>query len=117
MTTYIDINDLLLYAPVGVMEQEQIVKGRFEISMRLYYDASAAMASDDIADAINYASVTEIIVSEMQRPAALIEHAAARIVTAVTAQFRAISAGRLTVTKLHPPISAPTPQVSFTVEW
>ncbi len=117
MTTYIDIDNLLLYAPVGVMEQEQIVKGRFEVSMRLYYDAEAAMVTDNIADAVNYAAVTELVVTTMQQPCALLEHAARRIVVAVTERFSAITAGRLTITKLHPPIPAPTPRVSLSVEW
>ncbi len=115
--TYIDITGLQVYAPVGVDGQERRIGNRFEISARLYYDASEAMRTDDLASALNYADVTRAILAECNTEAMLIEHLAWRIQRAVVAAFPRITAGRLTVTKLHPPIPAPTPTVSFTCEW
>lgn len=117
MNTYIDITALRLHAPIGVLERERAVGNLFEVSLRLYYDAAKAMESDDIASALNYAEVTDVVVGSMRRPCELIEHAAWRVRRDVTERFPAVKAGKVTVVKLHPPIQAPTPVVSFTLEW
>lgn len=115
--SYIDITGLKVFARVGVAEAERRIGNRFEISARLHYDASEAMRTDDIGAALNYADVTRVIVGECASEAMLIENLAWRIRQAVAAAFPQITAGSLTVTKLHPPIPAPTPTVSFTCEW
>jgi len=55
----------MLRAHHGVGEVERIVGNDFRIDIRLRYDASRAMHSDSIASAINYATVVEIVRSEM----------------------------------------------------
>lgn len=117
MKTYIDIEGLKIFARVGVDEQERRIGNRFEISARLHYDASEAMRTDDIASALNYAEVSGVIVDACKAEAMLLEHVAGRIQSAIVAAFPQVSGGRLSITKLHPPISAPTPVVTFTCEW
>lgn len=114
---HINITGLRVIAPIGVMERERRTGNLFEIDLQLRYDASEAVATDDIADALNYAEVTETVKSVMKRPARLIENAAGRIRDAVAAAYPAVTGGSITVTKLHPPIPAPTPQVGFTLTW
>lgn len=117
LSTYIDIEGLRLYAPVGVSDIERRVGTHLELSMRLYYDATAAMASDTLSSALNYADVTAAACLAASRPAMLIEHVAAKVRDAITAGFPRIKGGRITVTKPHAPICAPTPRVSLTLEW
>lgn len=117
MRTCIDITGLKLYARIGVLDQERLIGNRYELSMKLCYDASAAMETDDIASAVNYAEVTAMAVESLRQPARLLEYAAARLRREVTERFPSITSGSITLTKLHPPIPAPTPQVSFTIEW
>lgn len=117
MKTYIDITGLKVFARIGVDEQERRIGNRFEISARLHYDASEAMRTDDIASALNYAEVTSVIVEACKAEAMLLEHVAGRIQSAIVAAFPQVNGGRLSIAKLHPPISAPTPFVSFTCEW
>lgn len=117
MKTYIDITGLKVFARIGVDEQERRIGNRFEISARLHYDASEAMRTDDIASALNYAEVTSVIVEACKAEAMLLEHVAGRIQSAIVAAFPQVNGGRLSIVKLHPPIPAPTPFVSFTCEW
>ncbi|MDO4320314.1 MAG: dihydroneopterin aldolase [Bacteroidales bacterium] len=115
--TYIDIDGLQIYAHHGVGEQERRVGNRFEVSLRLYYDASDAVAVDDIAAAVNYGDVIETVKIVMSRSSALLEHVAGRIRDAVCTDYAAVTGGRVTVAKLHPPVSAQLSRVSFTLEW
>ncbi len=57
--SFITIKDLRVYARHGVGAQEFLVGNEFSVDLRLAYDASAAMRSDDVADALNYAEVVE----------------------------------------------------------
>ena len=117
MKTYIDLIGLKMYCNHGVLPQERVVGNLFGADLRLYYDASEAMATDCIDAALNYAAVTEVVKAQMAIPSALIEHVAARVVNAVRAEFPIVTSGRVTITKFHPPISSPTPAASFTIEW
>lgn len=118
MTSWIDINGLKVFARIGVLESERTVGNRFQLDIRLNYDASAAVASDSIDDAVNYAAVAAVAVDTLTaRPMQLIEYAAGQVRDAIRADFPAVCGGRVTLTKLHPPIPAPTPTVSFTIEW
>lgn len=85
--------------------------------MRLDYDASEAMRTDNVAHALNYARVVEIARREMAVPSNLLEHAAARLRDALLAEMPAIEGGRIRLAKLHPPVSGQLVACAFTLEW
>lgn len=116
-TCRIDIDRIEIYARHGVAAQERRVGNHFEVSLRLYYDASAAVATDDISHAVNYGEVIETVKAVMARPSALIEHVAGRIRDAVKQQYPAVTGGSVTVAKTHPPVHARVQQVAVTLDW
>ena len=115
--TWIDITDLRIFARHGVMEQERTVGNEFSVTMRLYYDASRAMLTDDVAEALSYAEVIEVIKEEMAVSSALLENAAMRLAAALTETFPQLTAGQLTLTKLKPPVPAQLSGASFTLSF
>lgn len=117
LTTYIDIDGLRLHARHGVFEQERAVGNEFAVTARLYFPCHDAMESDDLSHTVNYADVVDIIKREMDIPSKLIENVAARIRKAIVTAYPAITAGRITIAKLHPPIPAQMSRVAFTIEW
>lgn len=112
---YITLDRLHFFARHGVMEQERTVGNEFEVSATLAYDASRAIDSDDVADAVSYADAVTIISREMSQPSALLEHVAGRIARALLDGLPALSGGTVTVTKQHPPIPGQAVSASFTV--
>lgn len=112
---YITLDRLHFFARHGVMEQERTVGNEFEVSATLAYDASRAIDSDDVADAVSYADAVTIISREMSHPSALLEHVAGRIARALLDGLPALSGGTVTITKLHPPIPGQAVSASFTV--
>ena len=79
METYILIDNLQLHCPIGVMEQEQVIGNDFCINLRIGYDFTRAMTSDDVGDTLNYAAVYQRTREVLARPVALIEKAAGNV--------------------------------------
>ena len=117
MRSYIDIDRLLVYARHGVDEQERRVGNAFEVSLRLYYDITAAADDDDIALAINYAEVVDVVNAVMVRPCLLLETVVMHIRQAIADRWPGVTGGRITLAKVHPPIKTPMASVAVTVEW
>ena len=63
MADQIQIKDLLLRTIVGINEEERRNKQDVLINLVLYADTRAAGASDDIADAVNYRTITKRIIN------------------------------------------------------
>ena len=103
MESYIYIDKVRARAFHGVLPQERTVGGDYEVSLRVGYDFSQAMVSDDVSDTVNYADLLDIIRHEMAVPSKLLEHVAGRIVQAVHKRFPQVTSVSLQLTKLNPP--------------
>lgn len=63
------IKDLLLRGIVGINPDERTKKQDILVNVVMYADTRPAAASDNIADAVNYKSVTKAIISHVQETA------------------------------------------------
>lgn len=102
----ISLDDVRLYAYHGVLEQERRVGGEYSVSLRVHYNIYKAMATDNVADTLNYAELLAVVKREMAQPSNLLEHVAGRIGEAVFKAFPQAEAMELTVTKVNPPMGA-----------
>lgn len=114
--TAITISGLRLYGYHGVGAQERRVGAWFRYDLHLRYDASRAIDSDSVADALNYAEVAETVARVAATPSDLLEHLAGRIRRELTAAYPAITGGSVAVTKEAPPV-ARSFEATFTIEW
>lgn len=62
----IRIEDLLLRCVIGINEAERQKKQDVVINITLHADTRRAGASDDIADAVNYRSVTKQVIEHVE---------------------------------------------------
>lgn len=104
--SYIYIDNIQLHAQHGVLPQEQLTGNDYSVSIRIEYDITKAMKTDNVDDTISYADVFDIIKKEMSIPSKLLEHVAGRIADRLTSQFSEISTIVLRITKLNPPMGA-----------
>jgi len=88
------------------MPQERRVGADFLLSLRVGYDFSKAMRTDEVGDTLNYAEVCRIVKEEMDKPSALLEHVAGRIADAIFRQFPDVRSIDLELTKQNPPMGA-----------
>lgn len=105
-SSYIVLKEVRFHAFHGVMPQERKVGADFLLSLRLGYDISKAMQTDDVADTLNYAEVYQLVKQEMEQPSALLEHVAGRIAQTLMQHFPDVKSIDLTLTKQNPPMGA-----------
>ena len=106
MSSRIFIAGLRLRACHGVLPQERTVGGDFEVSLSVEYDITRAMATDDVADTLSYADLSELVRREMAVPSNLLEHVAGRIAKAIIERWPQVQSVSLSITKLNPPMGA-----------
>jgi len=105
-SSYITIHDVRLHACHGVMEQERKVGADYLVTLRVGFDVSRAMMTDNVSDTISYAELYELLLDEMHQPSALLEHVAGRIGRCVMEHFPRVSSVYVNVCKLNPPMGA-----------
>lgn len=105
-SSYILLEDVKFYAFHGVLPQERKVGNDYQVSLRIGYDISRAMVSDDVNDTLNYAEVYQLLSQEMSVPSALLERVAGRIGDRLFRKFPAIQSIDLTIIKVNPPMGA-----------
>ena len=104
--SYLLLKEVRFYAFHGVMPQERKVGGDFTVSLRVGVDLTRPVASDDVADTLNYATLYDVVKREMAIPSQLLEHVAGRIGQAVFDAFPQVTTIDLTLVKLNPPMGA-----------
>lgn len=115
--TAIFIDRMRVYARHGVMEQEGVVGGSFEVSVRVDYDYSRAMKSDALVDTISYSNLCNIIKREMAIPSKLVEHAACRIAEVIIHTYPHVSKVKIRIVKVNPPMEAETDGAGVEIEF
>ncbi len=100
------IRSLRVHAFHGVLPQERVVGNDYVVDVSAEYDISRAMDTDNVADTLNYAEMCQTINEEMGVPSQLIEHVAGRVAHRLFDRFPAITALRLAITKVNPPMGA-----------
>jgi dihydroneopterin aldolase len=92
----------------GVAAGEREVGNRFRVDLELELDLLPAGRSDDLALTVDYAEAARQVVEVGTGPSVqLIETLAERMAERLLAEFSAILAVEVRVTKLHPPSPVP----------
>ena len=75
-----------------------------------------ASQTDALEDTINYAEINEIIHQEMAIPSKLLEHVIGRIFSKLEQNFPQITAMKIKLTKVNPPMKGEMKGVSIEME-
>jgi len=105
-SSYITLTNVRFRALHGVLPQERRVGGDYTLTLRVGFDVSRAVQSDDVADTLNYATLYETARQEMGVPSRLLEHVAGRIGQRVLSEWPEVTTVDLTLTKENPPMGA-----------
>ena len=88
MTDHVSIRDLAVSAVIGVHDWEREIEQTLVFSVDMAADVARAAASDDLADAVDYAAVAETIAAVVREGNfRLIETAAERVAERLLAGF------------------------------
>lgn len=106
LCSYIILEDLCFHAYHGVLPQERLTGNDYLVNLRIKYDVSSALMSDDVADTLNYAEVYQVVAHEMAVPSALVERVAGRIGDRLFRRFPQVEEIELKIIKRNPPMGA-----------
>lgn len=104
--SYILLQNLKFHAYHGVLPQERLTGNDYVVDLRIKYDISEALTSDDVNDTLNYAEVFQLVAQEMAVPSALVERVAGRIGDRLFRRFPIIEEVELKIVKQNPPMGA-----------
>lgn len=108
MTDRILVHRIAVFAYHGVAEEERRIGQRFQVSLEARVDTRRAGRSDDLADTVSYADLTDIVVrASAARAYRLIEALAETIAAEILAAHPPV---RSVVVRVDKP-SAPVPHV------
>lgn len=116
MIATVELCGMEFHAYHGCLEFERRDGNTFVVDVRFRYDVTAAAASDDLADAVNYAAVYDIVAAQMAVPSNLLEHVAARIAAELRKSFPQMLSLNVSVAKKNPPVSGPAAWSKVKVE-
>ena len=116
MKSRIRLEDIKIYAHHGVFEEETQTGTYYLVNLELEVDLEKASRSDELEDTVNYALVSAIVHEEMKTPSKLLEHVAGRILRRLHQEFEQISALRIAITKISPPMKGEMKGVTIELE-
>lgn len=113
----ITLDRIKCHAHHGATEQERNVGNDYEVSMTVDFPMEEAMKEDNLDATINYAHLAAIVKAEMATPSKLLENVVYRLYCAITTRYPAVTGGKITVTKLTPPMRVSLAGASVTFCW
>jgi len=116
MPDLIEIKGIKSFGYHGVFESEKIAGQDFYVDVLLELDLTRASVTDDLADTVNYAEVTDLVVEEITgEPVSLIEKLAGRIAERIKSSYLQVSRVSITVHKPQAPVNAQVSDISVTI--
>lgn len=101
----IELEGMEFRANHGCLDREKIIGNEFIVDFRGEVNMAAAIESDNLEDAVNYALIYNVVAREMAQPSNLLEHIAGRIVKALEAEFPQFVSFSVRVSKKRPPVN------------
>ena len=106
MTDVIEILDLRVMGIHGVLAEERDRAQPFSLDILATLDTSAAQASDDLADTVDYGALAQLAADVVSgRSFQLLEALAGRLADALLIADRRLESVQVTVRKLRPPLA------------
>jgi len=100
------LKDIRFHAYHGVGDAEHMVGNDYVVNVVACHDVTSAAASDDVADALNYVAVYDVVKQVMGEPRCLLESVAAEMARRLLDAFGGIAAVKIDLRKENPPIGA-----------
>ncbi|WP_116125584.1 dihydroneopterin aldolase [Lewinella sp. IMCC34183] len=104
MTARIGLEDVRFHAPHGFFEEEHLMGNEFSIDVEVDAQVADAATEDDLGGTVNYATIYYLLQAEMKKPTQLLEALAYRMGSRILNQFDTVTAVRLKLRKLSPPL-------------
>lgn len=109
----ISIEGMEFFAYHGCFKEEQIIGTRFMVDLFLETDTQEAELADDLHKTVNYQAVYGFVREEMAVKSKLLEHVGRRILNRIRNEFPQVTACRIKISKMNPPVGGVVDRVSI----
>jgi len=108
----ISIEGMEFFAYHGHFKEEQIIGTRFTVDLFMDTDTREAEETDNLAKTVNYQAVYGLVAQEMAIKSYLLENVARRVLKCITREYPQITASRIKISKMNPPVGGKVEKVS-----
>jgi dihydroneopterin aldolase len=109
----ISIEGMEFFAYHGHFKEEQIIGTRFTVDLFMETDTGEAETTDNLSKTVNYQAVYGLVAQEMAVKSHLLENVARRILDRIAGEYPQITASRLKISKMNPPVGGKVERVSI----
>lgn len=111
----ISIEGMEFFAYHGHFKEEQIIGTRFTVDLFMETNTQEAEETDNLAKTINYQAVYGLIALEMAIKSHLLENVARRVLNRIIREYPQITASRIKISKMNPPVGGKVEKVSIEI--
>lgn len=105
MKATIRIINAHFYSYIGALPEEQTLGNRYIVNLTATYDASKAVESDNVEDAVSYADLYDVIAGNINYSNdKLLEYVAWQILSEILNTYELVDSCEVTIQKAIPPI-------------
>ena len=113
METFLKIEDIIIWARVGVLDEERKLGQLFSLDIFLWTDFEECTINDDIKRTVDYSKLVEILKNQSKKIYCFtIEKYSNVILEMINQEFK-VSKIKITLTKCNPPITGFDGKVSI----
>ena len=112
----IKLKNIRTYSYHGCLIEEGKIGSDYSVDLEVKTNLKQSSVSDNLKDTVDYVLLNHIVVEEMALRSHLLEHVAQRIITRIFKESKAVSAIKLGVSKINPPIGGDVESVTIEME-
>lgn len=110
------VENIRVYAHHGCLPEEAIIGSEYRVDLKVKADLSVSSRSDALEDTVDYVTLNQIVVEEMQKSSKLLEVVAQRILKTIFKRCSKVSWVAVAVAKINPPIRGDVERVVVSIE-
>lgn len=112
----IKLKNIRTFSYHGCLVEESKIGSDYRVDLEIAADLATSVASDKLADTVDYVHLNRIVTEEMAIRSELLEHVAGRILKRVLDELPLVTRVVVEVSKINPPIGGDVEEVTIVLE-
>lgn len=110
------LKNIRIHTNHGCLTEEELIGSDYRVDLKVKLNLEKSIASDELADTINYVHLNRIVKEEMAIRSKLLEHVAGRISDRIFKELIDAKKVIIKISKLNPPIGGDVEGVSIKIK-
>lgn len=106
------IENIQIYTNHGCMDEEGKIGSEYSVSLEIHADLMKSADTDDLDDTVDYVHLNQIVHTEMNIRAKLLETVAVKILNRIGEEIAQVKFAVVKISKINPPMGGNVEKVS-----